>query len=1072
MKKKFLVLIAMKCFIIGSLCAQERVITGTVTSDYDGLPLPGVTVVVDGLSNVGTITDFDGNYSIRVPEGSNTLVFSFVGMESKSVVIGSSNVINVVLSLSSETLDEVVVTALGIKRDVKAIGYSTQSIQQNELSGLKEASVSNLLAGKIAGVQVSKSASGTGGSTNVIIRGNNSIGANNQPLYVVDGVPIINQSNSNPGAGLGGADLDYGDGIFDINPEDIETINVLKGPNASALYGSRGANGVILITTKSGSVKKGFSVEFSSKVAVDQISLLPRFQNKFASGYDDDAIANWGKQEADDGNSYYYPEWGNVDSWGGPLDGSISIIDVFHFDGEPDGIMPLVAQPASNVKDLFYQNGFSNINNIAISGQNEKSSVRFSLGNTLLNGVIPNHKVKKLNFTLRATSQITEKLSVDGRISYNRTEGSQRPITGYSDNNPVWNLAIMARFTPLDFIKEYYEKTKSFARFPGENYNPWYIVNELKNNDTRDRFIGYMSATFNFNDWLSLTAKTSMDTYTDVRKNTWPVGARGSDNSRGRIQQSIGQHIDVESNAILMAQKQVSNDFSLSGSLGGNYLTQRRETMSWDGRIFKFPEVYDITNTQDVRPNYSLWRKEIHSLFFTAEAAFRNYLFLTLTGRNDWSSSLGINNNSYFYPSLSTSFIFTDAWKLESDILSFGKLRASWAQVGNDAEPYLTMEGYSLSTITLNGQSLLWKSGTVPLHNLKNELTESWEVGADLRFFKGRVSLDFTYYNGSTSDQILRAQIPTASGYSNAVINAGEIQNKGVEAVLGLTPINIRNGFRWDVNFNFAANRSKVVSLAPGIDSYLLMQSGEINVIEARVGEAFGNIVGYKYKRAPDGQKIVNENGGYNREERQSILGNINPDWTGGLNNTFSYKGLSMNVLLDFVQGGQLTSLTRYYMTMKGTGAWTVEGRRPVATDANGNQMPYVGVLDGVVEIKDADGNVTGYEKNTKAVPGQTYWANRAWSRIGEEFVMDASYISLREVVLSYSFPKSIIGKTPFSALSLSVIGRNLMYIKEHMKGTGVSPESQPNTAMGAAGIEALALPPTRTYGLNVNITF
>jgi TonB-linked SusC/RagA family outer membrane protein len=1070
MKKNSLFLFVLILIILGNVSAQQRTITGIVTSASDGLALPGVTVVVKEVRNIGTVTDVNGAYSIKVPETTTALVFSFIGMETKSVVIGNSSVIDVVLEMSTESLEEVMVTALGIQKEVKALGFAAQEIGERDLSASRASELSSYMTGKIAGVQVSKTASGVGGSTVVTIRGNSSISGNNQPLYVVDGVPIINESNSSPSGGLFN-DHDYGDGVFDLNPEDVESMTVLKGPNASALYGSRGANGVILITTKSGKKKKGIGVEINSRIAVDEISLLPKFQNKFGSGYDDDGVSNYGKVQAADGQYYYYPEWGNIDSWGGPLDGSMSIIDVYHFDGEPDGVMPYVAQPASNVKDLFYKTGFSNINNVAITGSNDKSSVRFSLGNSSMEGVIPNHKIEKINLSIRATSQINEKLSIDGKISYDRTEGDQRPVTGYQDNNPVWNLAIMARFTPLDFIKEYYEKTKSYARFPGENYNPWYIVNELKNNDCRDRFIGFMSGTLKFNDWLSLTGRVGADTYTEMRENTWPVGARGSDNSRGRIEQSTRHFRDIDANALLTAQKQVSNDFSLSASFGASYLSQRRETMSWDARNFKVADVFHVTNANDVRADYNLWRKEIQSVFFTGQVAYKNYLFFDVTGRNDWSSSLGINNYSFFYPSVSTSFVFTDAFNVDQNLLSFGKIRASWAQVGNDSAPYLTTQGYNLYNITINGQTMASKSGRIPLYNLKNELTESWEIGTDLRFLKDRVSLDLTYYNGKTTNQILSSQISVASGYSDVVINAGEIQNKGVEGVLRLTPIKRNNGFRWDINFNYAANRSKVVELAPGIESYILIDT-DLNDVEARVGEAFGNIIGYKYRRAPDGQKIVSENGGYVRESKQSILGNINPKWIGGLNNTFSYKGLSLNVLLDFVQGGQLTSFTRYMMTMKGTGAWTVEGRRPKATDENGNQLPYVGVLDGVVEVMDAQGNVTGYEKNTKAVAGHTYWANRAWSGIGEEFVMDASYISLREVMLSYEFPKSLFSKTPFTSLTLTLIGRNLMYLEEHMKGTGVSPESQPNTAVGAAGIEALALPPTRTYGLNVKLTF
>ena len=431
-------------------------------------------------------------------------------------------------------------------------------------------------------------------------------------------------------------------------------------------------------------------------------------------------------------------------------------------------------------------------------------------------------------------------------------------------------------------------------------------------------------------------------------------------------------------------------------------------------------------------------------------------------------SALGKDNYSFFYPSVSTSFVFTDAFGISSDIFTFGKVRASWAQVGNDSDPYLTQSGYNSYTTSFNGHSYASMSNQIPLFNLKNELTSSWEVGGDIRFFQNRIGLDVTYYNGKTTNQILPVTIANASGYSRVVINAGEIENKGLELVLNANPFKTSSGFRWDLAFNYSKNQSMVVELAPGIETYTIA-SNYPNNIEARPGEAYGNIVGYAFKRAPDGQRIVGPGGSYQRESQKSVLGNITPDWIGGLNNTFSFKGLSMNILIDFVQGGELSSSTKYQMCAKGSGKFTEEGRRPQDTDDQGNQLPYVGVLDGVVEVLDGEGNVTGYEKNTKAVDGQTYWAARAWGGPTEEFVLDGSYIMLREVVLSYEFK---LKTSSVTGIRLSLIGRNLWYIEEHMQGMGISPESAPNTSAGYAGIESLSMPTTRTYGLNVKFTF
>lgn len=1071
MEKKLFVAFVLIFTLFGRGYAQQRIVAGIVTSVSDGLPIPGVTVVVHEAGTIGTVTDVDGRYSIQVPEDSESLVFSFIGMKSMTVEIGTSNIVDVVMETSTESLDEVVITALGIEREVKALGFSAQEIGEAELSGSRETNIANYLTAKVAGVQVTKTSGGAGGSTNVVIRGNSSINGVNQPLYVVDGVPIINR----PIAGSSGmwGETDTGDGIGDINPEDVESMTVLKGPNASSLYGSRGANGVILITTKSGKRKKGIGVEINTNVSIDVLNLFPNFQNKYATGYEGTNL--YGRMiELPEGSGNFYETmdtW-HGDSWGPPLDGRRTIIDPFVFPEEANTkTRVLLPESADNVRN-FYDVGITNTNNIALTGGNDKTTSRISIGNTSIKGIVPNHKVDRYNLSLRTTSQLTDFLSIDGKISYLRTEGEQRPALGSSNENISRNFATMGRYVPLDFLKEYYEKTGSWGRWPGVSYNPYYVINELKNNDYRDRFMGFATVNVKFTDWLSLMVRGGADIYTEFQERIWPVGASGSDNSRGRFTNSLRHLRDYNGDAILTASKDISNDFSLSGNLGGSILSQRRDYQSITARNLKAEGVYHVNNAKTYLPSSSLWQKEIQSVFFTGQLAYKNYLFVDVTGRNDWSSTLGVNNQSYFYPSAAVSFIFSDAFSMDDNILSFGKIRASWAQVGNDSEPYLTKEGYRLYTTGYNGRSLASKSGELPLFSLKNELTESWEVGADLRFLRDRLSMDFTYYHGVTTNQILPTTISNASGFSSIVINAGEIMNKGVEATLRATPIRTGTGFRWDINANFASNESIVVDLAPGVETYPMVPDAYPNTIEARPGEKFGNIIGYATKKSPDGQLIVGDNGAYVREAQTSILGNVTPDWIGGLNNTFSYKGLSLSFLLDFSQGGELSSSTKYQMTAKGTGKFTEEGRRPQDMDEQGVQLPYVGVVPGVVEVKDDDGNVVGYEPNTKVVDGQTYWANRAWGGPTDWFVLDASYIMLREVMLSYRFQPALLSKTPLAGLTLSLVGRNLLYIKEHMEDMGISPESAPNTDAGAAGIEMFGIPTTRTYGLNIKLTF
>ena len=1075
---------------------QEKNIQGIV-SDEDGNPLPGVNVIVKGTS-IGTITDINGHYSIDVPIDAQTLEFSFVGMQTQEAAIGNSTVIDISMKFALQTLEEVAVTALGIERAVKSLGFSAQKIEQDALSASRESNVTNYLIGKVAGVQVSRSAGGTGSSTNVIIRGNSSISGENQPLYVVDGIPILNYSNSNSRSGVATASVDQGDGIGDINPQDVESMNVLKGPAATALYGSRGANGVIIITTKSGKGgAKGLGIEINSGLMFEEISMIPKFQNKFGTGWDDEGYANysWGGFTFDD--IYYpWPENGQLYSWGGPLDGSQKIPNWWTLpeDGSiPSSVwdcpiteaIPYVAQPEDNVRN-FFETGITYSNNVALTSNSDKSSMRLSFGNISIKGVVPNHEIKKNSASFRGSTKVNKVLSFEGKINYIRTEGEQRPSTGYSSSNPMFNLIQMGRNTPLDFIKEQYETTKVNIRYPGINYNPYFMVNEIRNNDIKDRVIGFSSVTLTMTDWLSLTGRVGIDFYNKVYETRWPwdPNSKNSASRKGQMTQSIGHTLDLNSDVMLRANKTVWGNINLNGIVGANLRTYKRDNMYWSASEFKAIGVYDISNFVDIRPDYGYSEREMQSVFFIGQADYKKFLYLDITGRNDWSSTLGVEHQSYFYPSVSTSFIFTDVLAINKNILSFGKIRASWAQVGNDTGPYKTRAGYNLHTTGFDGLPYASKNGTLPLWDLKNELTESIEFGADLRFLSNRIRLDVTYYNGKTTNQILGLSVSQASGYGSAVVNAGEIQNKGMELTMGITPFHL-SGFRWDIDANFAVNRSEVVVLDGNIETYRLIANGSHNAfsdIHAQVGAPYGNIIGYAYKRAPDGQKIVSDAGTYQHEEKTSVLGNITPDWIGGVNNTFSYKGFSLNVLIDFVQGGDVVSATKYEMTRIGTGEWTLEGRRPQprylegddipSGSSVGDPMPYTGILEGVVEITDAEGNVTGYEENTQAVPGMRYWANRAWGGISEEFVEDGSYISLREVMFSYRFQPSILNKTPFTGLTISAIGRNLAYLQNKMDYLGLSPESAPNTAGGASGIEALAVPVTRSYGLNIKLSF
>lgn len=1069
MRRRLLLTLTLFLAVLGSVIAQERTITGTVSSADDGSPLPGVNVLVSGTTNMGTVTDVNGKYTLKVPSGHEGLSFSYIGMKPQTVILGASNVIDISLETSAEVLSEIVVTALGIKKEVKALGYAQQQVGADDLSGARESNLNNMLTAKVSGVRISHTSAGTGGSSAITIRGAKSLLGNNQPLYVVDGVPITNENHNNGGTFN---ETDLGDGIGDINPEDVLSMEVLKGPNASALYGSRGANGVILITTKSGSKKKGLGIEFNSNVTVEKLNIFPTYQNYYATGYEETNL--YGSMVNIDGKEYETMDSWHGDSWGPPLDGNRTIVNPFVFPEDANKkTMVLLPQPADNVQK-FYETGISTSNTLSITGGNDKTTARLSLGNSTMKGIIPNWKTNKQTITLRTNTEVNKFLSFDTKFNYIRDEGNNRPALGTGSDNVTRTFVTMGRYVPMDFLKEYYEKTKQPGHWPGVNYNPYYVVNELKNHDIKDRIIGMVSATVKITPWLSLMGRTGLDYYQQSQRRIWPVGSFGIDNTAGRVTNDINNVKDINADVLLSVNKELSSHFTVNGAVGSSILYQERSQTIIDSRNFKAPGVYDVSNAQDIRPWDYLSKKEMQSVYFTGQLAWNNYLFLDVSGRNDWSSALGVENYSFFYPSVSASFVFSDAFQfLPKNILSFGKLRASWAQVGNDSDPYLTKNGYNTTTVTYAGQPLLYMNGTIPALNLQNELTASWELGTDLRFLDNRIGLDLTYYDGKTTNQILNAKVPNSSGYSYAIINAGEIRNHGIEMSLNLTPVRTASGFAWEINANYSRNHSKVVSLAPGIETLLLNPNSYYFNTEARVGHPYGDIVGTAYQRAPDGQLLVT-GGSYLPTPETQVLGNITPKWIGGLNNTFTFKGLSFNVLLDFVQGNQMTSATKYQEEAKGTGVWTTEGRRlHDINQSTGEQYPLVGVLPGVMVATDADGNPTGnYVKNDIAVNGQTYWAGRAWGGIDEEFVLDGSYISLREVMLSYSFSPSFISKTPLAGLSISLIGRNLAYLEEHMQGMGISPESAPNTSSGYAGTEVISMPSTRTVQINLKITF
>lgn len=1000
--------------------AQSRTVTGQVTDTNTNQPLPGVTVLVKG-TTVGTATGAEGNYTINVPEGSNTLVFRFIGYGIVERTVGAESTVNVSMGVDSRQLSEVVVTALGIEREKKALGYAIQEVSGERVNQARETNVVNALSGKVAGVQVVNSSGGVGASSRITIRGNNSLTGDNQPLFVVDGIPISNATNTN--GGYGG--VDYGNAASDINPNDIESVSVLKGANAAALYGSRAANGVILITTKSGRGTQGLGVTLDHSTTMESPFRLPDYQNEYGQGLN-------GLFEYVNGAGGGVMD-GVDESWGPRLDGG----NRTQFFGEG----PWEASP-NNVRD-FFQTGLTHNTNVAITAGTDKSNVRLSLGNIDQTGIIPNTDLRRHSVGLNAGMQLSERLSANASVQYIQNVSDNRPANGYSGDNIMQQFVWFGRQVDINRLENYRNEDGSQYNW-NYNYhnNPYFIVNENLNSNQRDRIIGNVSMKYDFTDWLNLMVRGGSDFFTDDRKRVWAPGT--IDYPQGRFYEQAIYRNETNFDFLLGANKDITSDITLSAAFGGN---NRRNTYRMNDvlvRALAVPGIYNVSNAVG-NPSPSNYRSErvVNSLYGTGTFGFRDYFFVDVTARNDWSSTLPIANNSFFYPSVSTSLVFTDAFNMNSGVLSYGKLRASWAQVGNDTDPYRTVGTFNAND-PWDGSPNLTYTNTLANANLKPEQTTSVEVGTDMRFFQDRATLDFTYFSKSTKDQIVNVTRSGASGFGYQTVNIGEITNKGVELQLGGTPILTEGGFTWDVLLNFSTYKNEVVSLTEGLDSYQLGLYWGVG-LEARPGETFGSLVGTTYLRDDQNNILLNA-AGRPRVGPTDVLGNIIPDWLGGLRNSFSYKGLNLSFLLDARKGGDVFSVTHMFGLYAGVLEETLEGRED-------------GLL---IEGIGPDGN-----PNTVRTPAQQY--NQGLYGLHEAHVFDGSFVKLREVVLGYDLPQSFTNRFKLRGASINLIGRNLLLLHSNI------PHVDPETAFGAdiasQGFEFGALPSTRSWGVNLRLT-
>lgn len=1022
-----------------SLAAQEATISGRVSSE-GGIPLANVSVFLEGM-NVGTLTREGGSYSFTVAAANvrgqkATLTARMIGYKAQSVEITLSPgaiTQDFALSQNAVQLEGMVVTALGISREKRSLGVAQQSVTAEELTAARENNIVNSLVGKVAGVNITN-AGPTGGSSRIVIRGANSIAGNNQPLFVVDGIPIDNSSS----ARATGGGYDYGNTAQDINPDNIESISILKGANAAALYGSRAANGAVVITTKSGKGSNGLGIQASQNLTFETPLRLPDFQNKYGQG-------SGGKYEYVDGRGGGISD--NVNrSWGPPLDGRL--IKQWWSNGEP---APWLPHP-DRVRE-FFRTGRTSTTNASVSAASEKADIRLGITNLNALGMLPTNTVKRLNTSLNAGANVNEKLGVRASLQYVKSSAHNRPGTGYDNRNVLQDVIWSGR--QLDNAKlRNFKNPDGTQRSPSHTTvdNPYWVLYMNSNDDTRDRVIGVGSITYKFNDWLTGAFRSGTDWYRDWRRERYADGMIGIDYAGGAFQESVRFNRETNTDFLLTAERDVTSKLNVTVNVGGNQRVQRFSMSSQGTDHLVIPGTYNIGNSA-VIPDVDQREenRQTNSLYGQAQFAYNNYLFLDLTGRNDWSSTLPDGNNSYFYPSVSGSLVFTDAFPSANlgGFLTYGKLRASWTQVGNDADPYQLAVTYSPST-PFGSIPRFAVPNQVPNSNLKPEKTRSWEAGLELRFLNDRMSLDATYYDKLTSNQIIPAQVSGASGYTSAVLNAGAVSNKGVEIQLGATPIRTEGGFSWDVNVNFAKNNSKVVDLYQDLETVVLASYWSLTV-EARKGEPYGALYGTPFLRDDQG-RLITVDGFPQPDPQKRVLGHYTPDWTGGIQNRFAYKNFDFSFLFDAKQGGQIFSASNMFGNMSGVLATSLRGRETAQALEDGGGL--------LVEGVNKDGT-----PNTTKVTAQDYF--NALFQLHEPYVYDASFVKLREVKLGYAVPSSLSGKLGISSAYVALVGRNLWL------HTGV-PNIDPETAFSngnAQGLEHGQFPSARSFGFMINVT-
>lgn len=1015
-------------------------------SDVSG-PLIGVSVIVVGTTN-GTITDMDGNFTLECNAG-DELEISYIGYNTIRVKAQSN--MQITFEESSTELEEVVVTALGIKRDRKALGYGLSEVKGEELTKAKETNVINSLAGKVAGLVVSNTAGGASGSTRVMLRGTTELTGNNQPLYVVDGVPLDNTNFGSAGE-QGGYDL--GDGISAINPDDIETMTVLKGPAASALYGSRASHGVILITTKKAEQEK-VSVEYNGSFTVDtQLAKWDDVQEIYGMG--------------DNGQYQLDASSGTNQSWGVKAD----MIDKTYFDGS---VHPFLIYP--NNTSSFFRTGLTAQNTAVLSVNTGKTGVRFSFTDMRNKDILPNTNMSRDNFNLRVNTSAGP-IDFDFSANYTRENVKNRPALGSSQSNVGKNLMTLASTYNIEWLKNYQNADGTYANWNGNdqyNRNPYWDLYKNENKSVKDVFRFTAKAIYNIDKHLKIQGTLGTDinnmNFDDFIARSTPGVLPG------KLTNSIFNNRTLNAE-ILALYNNNWGSFDLNATLGGNIFKVDNKTTVITGTDQQMDGVVSIINYAEQNVQPSTYKKQINSLYASASLGYRSTYYLEGTVRGDRSSTLPSSNNTYIYPSVSGSIVFTNFIKNSNikNVFSFGKVRASWAKVGSDTDPYQLALNYATGKYSYPGFTIgMINNYTQPNSDLKPTMTSSYELGAELKFFNGRLGIDLTYYNQTSKDQIISLASSAPSGYQSRLINAGKIQNKGIELAINGRVLQIKD-FAWDAGFNFSKNSNKVLELVEGMDFFQLADASWAGVsVGAEVGKDYGSILGTDFKRNENGDILIDKNTGLPLyDENLKTLGNSTWDWTGGFYSTFTYKNFHLYAAFDIKMGADLYSFSMRsaYLTGKATGTlpgreeWYRSEEARKAAGMTEEQWRTAGKCEGLIVDGVVDNGDGTYSKNTYAVNPQNYWKSVA-EKAPALFIYDNSYIKCREITFGYTFPSSMLGKF-VKSLSLSFVARNPFIVWKNIPN--IDPDSNYNTS--GMGLEYGSLPSRRSYGFNINVKF